>query len=331
MNHSLRQPFMTSDPRAQQPVSREASESLIASAAHASADSRAGIFGPGSVSWKINRESALFLGAGRAALLQLAHPWVATALQQHSTLMHRPIARFHSTFRIVFTMIFGSLRQATGAARHLYELHTHIQGNMQEDVARWPRGSHYQANEISALRWVYATLIESAVLAYETVLPPLTANELAGYYIESKTFAGLFGLPADALPPDWQSFLIYCRETEQSDALGVSDTARTMAHNLLRGAGSWIKPPRWYRALTTAWLPERFRAEFHLPFGAVDERAVAQARRRIPHYYGRLPASIRYVGPWHEARARLANRPPGLVARTSNRFWIGEPTLPFAS
>src|ERR1700757_818270 len=101
-------------------VSRSDSESLIAAVEQSTADSRAGIFGPASMSWKINRESALFLGAARAALLQLAHPWVATALEQHSTLMARPIARFHSTFRIVFTMIFGSLDQAVAAARHLY-------------------------------------------------------------------------------------------------------------------------------------------------------------------------------------------------------------------
>jgi uncharacterized protein (DUF2236 family) len=317
------------DPAVPQPVSGSDIESLIAAIEHTTAEPRSGLFGPTSTSWKINRESALFLGAGRAALLQLAHPWVATALAEHSSLMERPIARFHSTFRIVFTMVFGSLAQVTAAARHLYELHTHIQGNMPEDIARWPRGSHYQANEVAALRWVFATLIESAVLAYETVLPPLAPQVLAAYYADSVRLAGLFGLPPAAMPPDWASFLIYCREMEQSDDLGVSDSARTMAHNLLRGAGSWIKPPLWYRAITTAWLPERFRAEFHLPFGAEEERAMTAARARLPRYYRRLPASLRFAGPWHEAQARLADRAPGLVARLSNRFWIGESRMPF--
>src|SRR6516165_9855696 len=111
-------------------VSRGDSEALLAAIEQATSDRSAGVFGPQSMSWKINREAALFLGAGRAALLQLAHPWVATALDQHSTVMERPIARFHSTFRIVFTMVFGSLAQASAAARHLYEVHTYIQGNM---------------------------------------------------------------------------------------------------------------------------------------------------------------------------------------------------------
>lgn len=312
-------------------VTQEQIDALIARVETSAADRRAGIFGPQSVSWKINRESALFLGAGRAALLQLAHPWVATALEQHSSLMANPIARFHSTFRIVFTMIFGTVDQATAAARHLYQLHTHIQGELPEDVAAYRRGSHYQANEASALLWVYATLIESAVLAYECVLPPLSAGEREAYYAESKTLAALFGLPESAMPSDWNAFVGYCRGMEESSQLGVSMNARAMAHSLLIGAGSWIKPPRWYRALTTLWLPARFRAEFALRFDDDDAEALDMVREWLPRIYRHLPPALRFVGPWHEARERLAGRRPGPLTHLSNRFWIGEVQLPFAS
>jgi uncharacterized protein (DUF2236 family) len=311
-------------------VSPEASEALIHSVERGPHDRNAGIFGPQSLSWRINRGSALFLGAGRAALLQLAHPWVATALEQHSSLMARPIARFHSTFRIVFTMIFGSLDQATAAARHLYTLHTRIQGELTEDAGGHSRGAHYEANEIGALRWVFATLVESAVRAHDCVLPPLTPSDLEAYYAESKTLAALFGLPALALPGDWNNFLIYCREMEQSGALGVTTTARGMAQKLLKGAGSWIKPPGWYQALTVEELPERFRDEFGLKFGDAEQRAAASARRWLPRIYRTLPESIRFVGPWHEAQARLRGRRVGLLTRASNRFWIGQTALPFA-
>lgn len=312
-----------------QPVSLNSSECLIASAMRAAngldPSERAGLFGPASITWQINRESALFLAAGRAALLQLAHPWVATALEQHSTLIERPIARFHSTFRIIFTMVFGSVDQATAAARRLYSRHTYIQGDLAE-----PAGSHYQANEIGALLWVYATLVESAVIAYEFVLPPLTAAQLETYYAESRIMAALFGLPPDALPIDWQSFLMYCREMEQSDQLGVTVSARAMAQSLLTGAGSWIKPPPWYRALTTSWLAPRLHTEFGLALPPRDQESVARIRRRLPRFYPLLPHAVRYVGPWHEAQSRLAGRSPSLLTRASNRFWIGAPLLPFA-
>jgi uncharacterized protein (DUF2236 family) len=312
-------------------VTEQQSEFLLERAARLAAGPEAGLFGPGSITWRVNREAALFLGAGRAALLQLAHPWVAAALAEHSTVMNRPVARFHNTFRIVFTMVFGTLAQALAAARHLYALHTRIQGRICEDIGRYPRGSHYEANEVAALRWVFATLVESAVVGYNAVLPPLGDSDREQYYVESCRLAGLFGIPAEALPENWEAFAAYNRQMHASDALGVTAGARAMAHNLLAGAGSWIHPPRWYRALTAAWMPPRFREEFALPDGSRDRRAAERALRLLPRIYPRLPGGLRFAGPWREAQARLARRGPGLLTRYSNRFWIGEPRLPFGN
>jgi uncharacterized protein (DUF2236 family) len=227
-------------------------------------------------------------------------------------------------------MIFGSLGQALAAARHLHALHTRIKGEIPEDVAQWKRGSRYQANEIGALRWVFATLVESAVLAYDCALPALSVAERDSYYAECKTLAGLFGLPVASLPENWAAFAAYNRAMHASDELGVSGSAQRMAHNLLSGAGSWIRPPFWFRAFTIEGLPERFRGEFDLRFGIRQQRAASRAHRLLPGIYRRLPASVRFTGPWREAQARLAHRPVDPLTRWSNRFWIGRPLLPFA-
>lgn len=306
-------------------VSRADLETLLASLERRGTDPRAGLFGPDSMTWKISRESALFLGAGRAALLQLAHPWVAAAIAEHSTVLNKPIARFHNTFRIVFAMIFGSTDQALAAARHLHSLHTRIRGDLPQAVAGWPRGAHYQANEIAALRWVYATLIEGAVLAYECVLP-LSAAEREQYYQESRTLAALFGIPSSALPTNWHAFIEYNRCMHESDALGVSARARSMGQDILSGAGSWIHPPLWYRALTAAWMPPRMRDEFGL---ATNDRVLNRARRWLPRAYRALPAAVRFVGPYHEAQTRLRGLHETWLTRRNNLFWIGEPLLPF--
>jgi uncharacterized protein (DUF2236 family) len=287
-----------------------------------------GIFGAESVSWMINRESALFLGAGRAALLQLAHPWVAAALDQHSSLLAKPIARFHNTFRVVFTMIFGTAEQASASARSLYQMHTRITGELPEAVAGYEKGSRYEALHIPALKWVYATLIESALIAYECVLPPLADDRRERYYAESKVLAGLFGLPPDALPGSWRGFEAYLAEMFASDALGVSDRARYMAHRIMTGAGSWVPVPKWYRALTAEWLPARFREEFLFQF---DAKSAESARRYLPLVYSKLPSTLRFVGPFLEAQDRLRGRMPGMLARRSNAFWIGQPTMPFGN
>lgn len=306
-------------------------EGYIAAAAAGVRDPAEGIFGADSVTWRINRESALFLGAGRAALLQLAHPWVAAALGQHSTVMRKPVKRFHDTFRVVFTMIFGTAEQAFRAARSLYQLHTKITGDLPTAVAGYAQGSRYEALQVQALRWVYATLIESAVIAYDCVMPPLTGEELEEYYEESKVLAGLFGLPTDALPEDWNGFESYVGEMFASQALGVSDLARTMGQRIMTGAGSWIYIPGWYQALTTAWLPERFRAEFGLRFGGKEQQSADRARGWLPRIYPTLPDGARFVGPYQEAQARLQGRSPSLLEGRSNVFWIGQTRMPFGN
>jgi uncharacterized protein (DUF2236 family) len=292
-------------------------------------DRRAGLFGPASVSWKINRESAVFLGAGRAALLQLAHPWVAASLEHHSSLRTDPVARFHNTFRVIYTMIFGTVDQALAASRHLYRLHTGITGQLPTAVARYPAGSSYLANEIHALCWVYATLVDSALLAYECVLGPLTAEERENYYAESKTMAALFGIPPQALPADWTAFHAYLQSMFASDALGVNTLSRELAEGVLRGTGSWVPIPHWYRALTAMWLPERLRLEFALSHTHSDQAAAAGALQQLPKIYRRLPATLRFVGPYHEAQARLKNAKPGPLVQLNNRFWMGQPHTMF--
>ena len=219
--------------------------------------------------------------------------------------MSRPIARFHNTFRIVYTMIFGSLRPGDGRGAPSLRAAHRIQGELKESTAGWTRGAHYEANEIGALRWVFATLVESAEIAYDCALGPLEAAEREQYYAESKTLAALFGLPASALPENWEAFAAYNRAMHASAELGVSSTARSMAHNLLSGAGSWIPIPSWYRALTTGWMPSVFATSSRLRFADQEQRSAEQARERIPRLYRKLPPSIRFVGPWHQAQARL--------------------------
>src|ERR1700689_2695864 len=221
---------MAPDSTPRQYVSSADSHSLLVSLEQLPGEPGDGFFGPGSITWRVNRESAVFLGAGRAALLQLAHPWVAAALAQHSTLLHDAIGRFHSTFRVIYTMLFGTRAQAAEASRQLYQLHTGIRGELPDAVGPYPQGQHYEANEVAALRWVYATLVESAILAYEFVLAPLSSADRHQYYEESKRMAALFGIPAAALPANWEAFTEYTAAMFASPQLSVDAAARALGH-----------------------------------------------------------------------------------------------------
>jgi len=303
-------------------------EALLADLRQATPDPRIGIFGPDSVNWKVNRESALFLAAGRAALLQLAHPWVAAAIAQHSRTLHAPLERFHNTFRIMFLMSFGALDEAFTAARRLHRLHESIRGTLPRGVGRFAGGSAYQANEADALLWVFATLIDSSLVAYDLALPSLPAADREQYYGESRRSAALLGISPRAMPPDMTAFASYMQQTFESDLLGVRGETRQLAHQLASGTGSPLPPPFWYRALTTHLLPPRFREEFDFFYGERERTAAERALAWIGRIYQRVPAMVRFVGPYLEAQQRLRGRPrPSVAVRLSNRVWIGQPAL----
>lgn len=287
-----------------------------------------GIFGPGSLTWRMDREAVIFLGAGRALLLQLAHPWVAAAVAEHSRTFADPIGRFHRTFDVVFSMVFGSLEKALATARQMHRRHAMIVGFMPEAVGPFEKGSSYCANDVSALRWVHATLVETALIVHDLVLPPFSVEERDRYWAESRLFGALFGLTAADLPADWESFLAYNQAMVQSDTLSVSTAADEAASQIFAGTRPWLRPPGWYRALTAQMLPERLRAGFGLSFSEHERRAADRALAWIRRVYPRMPARLRYVGPYHEAQARLQGKERlDWTIRCLNRAWTGRPQL----
>lgn len=309
-------------------VSPEDFERSLAIVRAGAAGPREGVPGPGSVTWRVNREAVIFLGAGRALLLQLAHPWVAAAIADQSRVFADPLGRFHRTFGITFTMVFGTLDQALGSARQLYRRHAAVNGVLPERAGPFAAGSPYCANETSALSWVHATLAETALLAHDLVLPPLTEDERDRYWSEARLFAGLFGIPQASLPTDWKSFTAYTESMAGSDVLTVSSTARDIAGQIFCGRVTGIQVPMWYRSLTAQMLPERLRMGFGLPFGRTERRSARRGLDMVRRIYPLLPDRLRTVGPYQEAQARVRGEDgPDHVTRWLNRIWIGQPSM----
>jgi uncharacterized protein (DUF2236 family) len=291
-------------------VTREELERSLAILRDEIADPRHGIHGPGSMSWQIDREMAIFLAGGRAALLQLAHPAVAHAVDQHSHTRADPLGRFQRTFEQVFAMVFGDLDHAVAAARRVHAIHTRIFGSGD--------GAPYHANEANALMWVHATLVDSAVLAFELFVRELRPDELARFYAESHRFARLFGIPEACIPPDWGAFQRYCQR--MFGALEVCAPAREMAGFLLT-----TPPPRGtglqsaarivgaaagaYRVLTLGLLPPPIRRQFGFPYRASEARAFGAACRVVRVAYRALPSRARHVPAYADALRRVAGKP----------------------
>jgi uncharacterized protein (DUF2236 family) len=274
-------------------------------------DPRAGIYGPASVSWRVDREAVIMLGGGRAALLQLAHPYVAHAVDQHSQTKTDPLGRFRRTFQNVFSMVFGDLDHAIASARRVHTIHTHITGTIRENVGAYAEGHRYLANDERALFWVHATLVDSAIQMYELVISPLSLAEKDAYYAESRRFARLFGIPARVMPGDWRGFRTYMEERFASPEITVGKPALELRHFLLAPPRPVLAPlASWYTALTSGLMPARLRAQLELPFG-LRERAVFRASIPALRAAFRLaPPRLRYFPDYFEAQARIAGREP---------------------
>ncbi len=294
-------------------VGRDDLERSIAALRAEVADPRAGIYGPDSVSWLVDRELVTFVAGGRAALLQLAHPAVAHAVDQHSATRHDLAGRFQRTFRHVFAMAFGDLDHAVAAARRVHAIHSRIHGT--DD-----RGAPYHANDPEALLWVHATLVDSAVLAFEQVIRPLSPVERDRYLYESRRFARLFGIPLSDFPADWPAFDAYNRRMWAT--LRITEPAREMARFLMRAPRPALQPlADHYALLTAGLLPARVRDGFGFPWSPRRRWAFAATLRALRAIYPQLPARLRQVPAYTHAVRRLRGRPgPDPVAARLERL-----------
>ena len=288
-------------------------------------DPVAGLYGPDSLVWEVNREAVIFVGSGRAALLQLAHPYVAEAIDQHSNTRADPFGRFYRTFRNVFAMVYGDLDSALASARAVHRVHTSIRGEISEDLGAFPAGHIYQANEPHALLWVHATLWETSVAVYEQIVRPLRPEEKERYYRETKLFGYLFGLDDDTLPATWLDFVRYNEEMWASECLTVGLSGREIGHFLFRphrlGTGAAF---RWLELMTTGLLPERLREAFGLPFGSREKRRFERSLRLLRRLHRWLPRRARFVPPYIAGlrRARGIKR-RDLLGELLMRLWLG--------
>jgi uncharacterized protein (DUF2236 family) len=272
---------------------------------------RSGILGPRSVAWRLGGDLGVFVGGGRAALLQLAHPVVAHAVDHHSRTRADVLGRFQRTFRNVFAMIFGELDDAFVAARRVHQIHTRVTGTLPHAVGAWKAGTPYAANDADALRWVHATLVDSVLVVRER-LGRISRDDRDAYVIEMNRFARLFGIPHALLPRDAAAHDAYM--ARMIPTLAVAQCAREMAQFLV-GRGAHAQPVlgRVSEAVTAQLLPPALVAQFGLRTSRLPLLAAfAPVYRALPTQLVALPAHA-------EARRRLAGRPPSRLGAWTER------------
>jgi uncharacterized protein (DUF2236 family) len=162
-----------------------------------------GLFGPESVTWSLDREAFLLLGAGpRALLLQIAHPAVAAGVADHSAFRADPWGRLAATLRSYLRIVYGTTAEARAEVRRLNALHRAVRGDL-------PDGGSYDARDPALALWVHATLVDSTLATADAWLSPLDGDARARAYAESRPVGRAFGIPEALLPADVEAFDAY--------------------------------------------------------------------------------------------------------------------------
>src|SRR5712691_3573760 len=212
---------------------------------------------------RVHADSAMFVGAIRALLMQSLHPLAMAAVAEHSDYRGDPWGRLQRTGHFLGVTTFGYADEARDAIARVRAVHQHVTGTA-------PDGRPYAASDPHLLTWVHIAEADSFLRAHTRFgTRPLDQAGRDGYVADMARIGAELGVPD---PPRTEAELAD-RIAQYRAELTATDQARDAARFLL------LNPP----------LPAVARA----PYGVLAAAAVSLlpgwARRplRLP----RLPVT----------------------------------------
>ena len=247
-------------------------------------------FRPGHVAWRVMGEPHVGLTASRALLLQTSHPHVARAVAEHSDYVADPFGRLFRTFDTVTKLAFGEPEQVRRMTRRMASRHAAVSGEMAD-------GSRYDGRDPIVGMWVWATLVDSAALAFERHHGRLSDADRDRLVREAGLFAVACGVTPDLLPDTWADFQAYV-DRVVADDLADTPEGQDIARNALTPILPVIGAPvaAFNRATAAVLFPERVARMYGMS-PTRSQRAVVGGFARTAGVVLRvLPDSWRHLG-----------------------------------
>jgi uncharacterized protein (DUF2236 family) len=257
------------------------------------------------VARKINRETFVLLGWGRAILLQLAHPLVAAAVADYSQFRQHPggyLQRARRTVGAMLALTFGTEEQASAVAARINAIHAQVKGTLRQPAGIFPAGTPYSARDPELLCWVHATVLDSMILAYQRFVGPLSREEKDRYCAEAARSAPLLGIERSVVPATVRELDCYVRSMLASGQIDVTETARVLSQGLLSPSLGPAAPLfRIVRLTTMGLLPPVIREGYGFAWDERRERSFNRCTEWLRRTRSILPPVIRE---WRAARIR---------------------------
>ena len=176
-----------------------------------------GLFGPGSVTWRVHADPSMLIGGLAALLLQTLHPLAMAGIEEHSNYREDPLGRLGRTGSFVTGTTYGSTDTAERLITLVQRIHRKVRGIT-------PDGRPYSADDPELVTWVHVTEVTSFLRAHQRFVPfPVRGEQADRYFHETATIAVRLG--ADDVPRTRAAMRSYIRAMRPQ--LGAGDQARS--------------------------------------------------------------------------------------------------------
>lgn len=147
-----------------------------------------GLFGPGSVSWRVHGDfSSMMIGGTTALLMQMLHPGALAGVWDHSNFRRDMLGRLKRTAQFIAGTTYGGTAQAARLIDHVRQIHDRVHGVL-------PDGTPYDANDPHLLTWVHVAETDSFLRAYLRYRDPhLSRADQDRYFAENVVVAERLG------------------------------------------------------------------------------------------------------------------------------------------
>jgi len=231
-----------------------------------------GLFGPGSVTWRIMNSRIMWVAALRALYLQALHPRVIRGTLQNAPGITQAVdgwARLRRTRRFIEARTFGTTVEAERAGRRVRTIHQELTGTD-------PDGTRYPLDEPELLLWVHCGEVASCADIARRGRLPLSAADLDAFVAEQRASAELIGIDRGAAPASMAELDAYYEQIRPR--LHVSDEARQALRVIMLppvpdGNRGLKLGMTLVSALAFATLPGWARRMYGRPTGPVSEAA----------------------------------------------------------
>lgn len=172
--------------------------------------------GPGSVSWRVLEDPAVFLiGLLREAMLLTLHPAFAAAAVDHDSFGDDPIMRFRRIAMYTYGATYGSKEDAERYSGIVRRRHAMITGS--EPMTGLP----YQAHSEYELALTQVMLVDSFLSAYEALNGPLPGPKRDQFVLEQMVPAALLGVDPSHMPRTYGQMVDFLAHARVKFAAGL--------------------------------------------------------------------------------------------------------------